>query len=195
MLHKVVCWGYLGQWVTVGALASDTPISDPSPVDISWMLFLQVPLKTQLSIVKCGVCVCVCVCVCVFVHMCVYSINMGDCFMVGFSCGSAVKESACNIGDLGSIPGLGRSSGEGKGYPLQYSVLENSVQNTVHGFAKSQTRLSDFHFRFHSTYKLNKQGDNIQPYHTPLPILSQLFHLFLTVASWPAHRLFRRQVR
>ena len=70
---------------------------------------------------------------------------------------------ACNAGDLGSVPGLGRSTGEGKGYPLQYSVLENSVQNTVHGFAKSQTRLSDFHFRFHSTYKLNKQGDNIQP--------------------------------
>ena len=43
------------------------------------------------------------------------------------SCGSAGKESACNAGDLGSIPGLGRSSGEGKGYPLQYSGLENSM--------------------------------------------------------------------
>ena len=40
---------------------------------------------------------------------------------LGFSCGSAGKESACNVGDLGSIPGLGRSPGEGKGYPLQYS--------------------------------------------------------------------------
>ena len=44
---------------------------------------------------------------------------------MGFPCGSAGKESICNVGDLGSIPGLGRSSGEGKGYPLQYSVLEN----------------------------------------------------------------------
>ena len=46
---------------------------------------------------------------------------------LGFPCGSADKESACNAGDLGSIPGLGRSPGEGKGYPLQYSVLENST--------------------------------------------------------------------
>jgi len=46
---------------------------------------------------------------------------------LGFPCGSAGKESACNVGDLGSIPGLGRSPGEGKGYPLQYSGLENSM--------------------------------------------------------------------
>ena len=46
---------------------------------------------------------------------------------MGFPCGSAGKESACNAGDLGSIPGLGRSPGEGKGYPLQYSGLENST--------------------------------------------------------------------
>ena len=45
---------------------------------------------------------------------------------LGFSCGSAGKESACNVGDLGSIPGLGRSPEEGKGYPPQYSGLENS---------------------------------------------------------------------
>jgi len=44
-----------------------------------------------------------------------------------FPCGSAGKESTCNAGDLGSIPGLGRSPGEGKGYPLQYSGLENSM--------------------------------------------------------------------
>ena len=47
-------------------------------------------------------------------------------FCRGFPCGSACKESACNAGDLGLIPGLGRSPGEGKGYPLQYSGLENS---------------------------------------------------------------------
>ena len=46
---------------------------------------------------------------------------------MGFLCGSAGKESACNVGDLGSIPGLGRSPGEGKGYPLQFSDLKNSM--------------------------------------------------------------------
>ena len=64
---------------------------------------------------------------------------------VGFPCGSAGKESACNAGDLGSIPGLGRSPGEGKGYPLQYSGLENSMDCIVHGVLKSWTRLSNFH--------------------------------------------------
>ena len=47
--------------------------------------------------------------------------------VLGFPCGSAGKESVCNAGDLGSIPGFGRSSGEGKGYPLQDSGLENSM--------------------------------------------------------------------
>ena len=56
-----------------------------------------------------------------------------------------VKESACNVGDLGLIPGLG-TPGEGKGYPLQYSGLENSMDCIVHGVTKSRTRLSDFHF-------------------------------------------------
>ena len=59
------------------------------------------------------------------------------------------KESACNVGDLGSIPGWGRSSGAGKGYPLQYSGLENSMDCIVQGDAKSGTRPSDFHFHFH----------------------------------------------
>ena len=53
--------------------------------------------------------------------------------------------SACNAGDLGSIPELGISPGEGKGHPLQYSGLENSMDCIVHGVAKSQTGLSDFH--------------------------------------------------
>ena len=53
--------------------------------------------------------------------------------------GSAGKESACNVGDLGSIPGLGRSLGEGKGYSLQYSGLENSMNCIAHGVSKSQT--------------------------------------------------------
>ena len=59
--------------------------------------------------------------------------------------GSAGKESACNAGGLGSIPGLGRSPGGGKGYPLQYSGLENSMDHIVHGVAKRRTQLSDFH--------------------------------------------------
>ena len=56
-----------------------------------------------------------------------------------------VKESTCNAGDLGSVPELGRFPGEGKGYPLYYSGLENSMDYIVHGVAKSQTRLRDFH--------------------------------------------------
>ena len=58
---------------------------------------------------------------------------------LGLPCGSAGKELACNAGDLGSIPGLGRSPGEGKGYPLQYSGLENSMDCVVHRVTKSQT--------------------------------------------------------
>ena len=57
----------------------------------------------------------------------------------GASLVAQLVESTCNEGDLGSIPGLGRSPGEGNGYPLQYSTLENTV-------SKSQTRLRDFHF-------------------------------------------------
>ena len=63
---------------------------------------------------------------------------------LGFPCGSAGKEFSCNVGDLVLIPRLGRSPGEGKGYALQYSGLENSMDCIVHGVAKSQTQLSDF---------------------------------------------------
>ena len=66
----------------------------------------------------------------------------------GFPYGSAGKESACNTGDLGSMPGLGRALGKGKGYPLQYSGLENFIDCIVHGVAKSQTGLSNFDFHF-----------------------------------------------
>ena len=58
---------------------------------------------------------------------------------LGFPCGSAGKESACNAEDLRSIPGLERSPGEGKDYPLQYFGLENSMDCIVHEVAKSQT--------------------------------------------------------
>ena len=70
-----------------------------------------------------------------------------------FPGGSEVKTSACSAGDLGSIPGSGRSPGEGNGNPLQYSCLENPMDRgawwaTVHGVAKSRTQLSDFTFTF-----------------------------------------------
>ena len=65
-----------------------------------------------------------------------------------FPHGSAGQESAHNAGDLGLIPGLGRSPGEGNSYPLQYPSLENSMDCIAHGVAKSQTWLSDFHFHF-----------------------------------------------
>ena len=65
---------------------------------------------------------------------------------LGFPCVSAGKESACNVGNLDLIPGLGRSPGKGKGYQPQYSGLENSMDYIVHGVAKSWTRLSNFHF-------------------------------------------------
>ena len=75
---------------------------------------------------------------------------------VDFRGGSGFKASACNAGDLGLIPGLGRSPGEGNGNPLQYSCLENPMDGgswwaTVHGVAKSQTPLSNFtHSLIHS---------------------------------------------
>ena len=67
--------------------------------------------------------------------------------------GSAGKEPACNAGDLGSIPGLGRSPGGGHGNTLQYSCLENSMDRgawraAVHGVTQSQTLMSGFHFHF-----------------------------------------------
>ena len=66
--------------------------------------------------------------------------------IMGFPDSSAGKESACNVRDLGSIPGLGRSPEDAKAYPLQYSGLENSMDHIVYGVAKSRTRLSNFHF-------------------------------------------------
>ena len=69
-------------------------------------------------------------------------------YSLGFPDGSASEESFCNVGDLGLIAGLGRSPGEGKGYPLQYSGLENSMDCIVHGCKQSdmteRLSLSDF---------------------------------------------------
>ena len=74
----------------------------------------------------------------------------------GFLGVSAGKETTCNAGDLGSIPGLERSPGEGKGYPFQYSGLENSMDCIVHGVANNRTQLSYFHFMKNNTYKREK---------------------------------------
>ena len=75
----------------------------------------------------------------------------------GFPGGSEVKASACNAGDLGLIPGLGKYPGEGNGNPLQYSCLKNPMDGgawwtTVHGVAESRTRLSDFTLTFTFTF-------------------------------------------
>ena len=89
-----------------------------------------------------------------------YSFNLASIIVrycdTSFPCGLPGKESACNVGNLGSIPGLGRSPGEGKGYPLQYSGLENSRDCIVHGVPKTQTCLSDFHF--HCAKRTNPKG-------------------------------------
>ena len=77
--------------------------------------------------------------------------------LLGFPGGSAVKESACNAGDLGLIPGLERSPGEMIGYPLQYSGLEHFMDCIVHGVAKSRTRLSDVHFQGKNIEKKQKK--------------------------------------
>ena len=85
---------------------------------------------------------------------CNCSTASGTCSGFGCTCfprGLDGKESACNVGDLGSIPGLRRSTGEGNIYPLQYSYLENSMdrgawQTPVHGVAKNWTRLRNSHF-------------------------------------------------
>ena len=80
--------------------------------------------------------------------------NLTNRCRVLFPGGSEVKASARNAGDLGSIPGSGRSPGEGNGNPLQFFRLENPMDGgawraTAHGVTKSWTRLSDFTFTFH----------------------------------------------
>ena len=76
----------------------------------------------------------------------------------GFPGGSSGKESACNMRDLCSIPGLGRSSGEGNGHPLQYSGLENSMDCIIHVVSKSWKWLSHFHFK---SSTISKGGSSV----------------------------------
>ena len=77
--------------------------------------------------------------------------------MLGFLSGSAGKESTRNVEDLGSIHGLGRSSGQGKSYPLPYSGLEKSMNCTVYGVTKSRTWLRDFRFHFLTLFQKKKK--------------------------------------
>ena len=91
-------------------------------------------------------------------------LTVTECFDVTYMnwaslCGSAGKESTCKVGNQDSIPGLGRSPGEGKGCPLQYSGLENSMDCILHGVTKSWTRLSDFHFH---TWWLASKEENTE---------------------------------
>ena len=81
--------------------------------------------------------------------------------LLGFPCGPAGKESTCNMGDLGSVPGSGRSPGEGKGYSFQYSGLENSMDYSL-WVTKGRTWLSDFHFhsliKISLIFRINQEG-------------------------------------
>ena len=79
------------------------------------------------------------------------------------------------MGDLGSVPGLGRSPGEGKGYPLQYSGLENSMDCIIHGVKKSWTQLAEFHFHFFFTPSKHQ----VYPY-TPSFFLTEIISITFT---------------
>ena len=122
---------------------------------------------------------------------------------LGFPDSSVGKESACSAGDPGSIPGLGKSSGEGKGYPLQCSGLENSMDCIVHGVAKSQTQLSDFHFIITPSHHYHNEKPSF-------PLVSSLFsslyyqyvslnscqsRILCSVQSLPASALAQPQFR
>ena len=105
--------------------------------------------------------------------------------LLGLSCSSSDKASACNAGDQGSVPGSGRSSGEGNGSPLQYSCLENSMdreawQATVRGVTKRQTRLSNTHTTtFHGV--VNLKGHKGQHFFMSHSVLSCNF---LVILCW-----------
>ena len=117
--------------------------------------------------------------------MCVYlysnTFNFQFSSVLDFPCGSAGKESTYSAGDLGSIPGLGRSPGERKGYPLQYSGLE-IYMGYVHGVENSRTRLNNFHFQF----SLSVVSDSLSPHglqHARLPCPSPTPGAYSNIAS------------
>ena len=96
-------------------------------------------------------------------------------------CGSAGKESTYNAVYLGSISGFGRSPGEGKGCPLQYSGLENSMDCIVHGFAKSQTQLSGFHSLIHKIFEMSLP---FIFYEYEISLHSNLFKIMVNGLAW-----------
>ena len=100
-------------------------------------------------------------------------------FSMGLPYGSTGKESACNVGDLGSVLGLGRSPGEGKGYPLQYSCLENSMDCIAHGVTESQTRLRDLHLYFRLEFSTHSIMSSANDFTSFFQFVCLLF-LFLT---------------
>ena len=109
---------------------------------------------------------------------------------------SVGKEPACNAGDLGSIPGLGRSPGEGKGYPLQYSGLENSMDCMVHRVTKSWTQQSDFHFTSKGMIVLEQErmGDLTESH----PFISLMGKLSPSEGKWltpKSHSLCRADLK
>ena len=85
---------------------------------------------------------------------------------MGFPCDPAGKESTCNAGNLGSIPRLGRSPGEGKGYPLQYPGLGNSTDFIVHGVMKSPTQTLQARREWQDIFKVLKGKNLRQGYST-----------------------------
>ena len=125
---------------------------------------------------------------------------------MGFPGDSEVKASACNVGDLGSIPGSGRSPGEGNGNPLQYSCPKNPMDRgawwaTVQGVAKSRTRLSDFislYFRicgFQIYFRIcsfvffqikSSYAKTIYSHNSPFPIATY----WVSICSWTYSRLY-----
>ena len=118
----------------------------------------------------------------------------------GFPCGSAGKESLWNAGNLGSNPGLGRSPGEGKGYILQYSGLENSMHCIVHGIAKSWTQLSSFHVHLYLCvciyiYRYVKTGFTSSEHELKLWQLSSLLNYLLTWCNFLIVRGFFSSVK
>ena len=117
---KLFAWS--GQSTGVSALASSLPKKSQGWSPSEWTGWISLQSKGLLRVFSN---------ITVQLNVCPY--------------GSAGKESAWYVGDLGSIPGLGRSSEEGNGYPLQYSSLGNSMDCIVHGVAKSRTLLRDFH--------------------------------------------------
>ena len=140
--HNSACtspfeWGrhYLYDPYQFGLRSNNTEGTQPCPSTENWikvLLSMALPIKTRPS----------------FPHSQSLPLRSFHMPLVGFPGGSEVKASACNTGDLGSIPGSGRSPGEGNGYPLQHSCLENSMDRegwraTPHGVAKCRARIGN----------------------------------------------------